>query len=149
LGVKSLELPAKAFVVCTCNGRTYKNLLQYQEHCFNDSEYLDTEQTLECVPCGRLFAAKKDCFNHLKSSPSHNGNVKFAKALLDLSRTNVADTDLSLSRAARSELMLFELTKYLIVCHTSSPAGFWRFKPHLIKFGPVGPLDQIRVHLIK
>jgi hypothetical protein len=54
-----------------------------------------------------------------------------------------------LSRAARSELRQFELTKYLIIYHFLSPAGFWSFRPLLIKFGPVGPLDQIRVHLIK
>jgi uncharacterized C2H2 Zn-finger protein len=91
LGVKSLELPAKAFVVCPCNGRTYSDLLQYQEHCLNDSEHLDTEQQLECVPCARVLASRKDFLNHLKGSPSHDRNVKFAKALLDLSRAN--DTD--------------------------------------------------------
>jgi uncharacterized C2H2 Zn-finger protein len=95
LGVKSLELPAKAFVVCPCNGRTYNDLVQYQEHCLNDSEHLDTEQQLECVPCARVFASRKDYFNHLKSSSSHEGNVKFAKALLDLSRAYDADPGLS------------------------------------------------------
>jgi hypothetical protein len=54
-----------------------------------------------------------------------------------------------LSSAARSELRLFELTNYFIICHILLPAGFWSFRPILIKFGPVGPLDQIRVHLIK
>jgi hypothetical protein len=29
LGVKSLELPAKAFVVCPCSGGTYNDLVQY------------------------------------------------------------------------------------------------------------------------
>jgi uncharacterized C2H2 Zn-finger protein len=95
LGVKSLELPAKAFVVCPCNGRTYNDLVQYQEHCLNDSEHLDTEQQLECVPCARVFASRKDYFNHLKSSPSHEGNVKFAKALLDLSRASDANPGLT------------------------------------------------------
>ena len=95
LGVKSLELPAKVFVVCPCNGRTYNDLVQYQEHCLNDSEHLDTEQQLECVPCARVFASRKDYFNHLKGSPSHDGNVKFAKAILDLSRANDADPGLS------------------------------------------------------
>jgi hypothetical protein len=65
LGVKSLELPAKAFVVCPCNGRTYNDLVQYQEHWLYDSEHLDTEQQLECVPCARVFASRKDYFNHL------------------------------------------------------------------------------------
>jgi hypothetical protein len=56
----------------------------------------------------------------------------------------------AMSRAARSELRLFELAIYLIVCHTSSPAGFFGvLGPILTKFGPVGPLDQIRVLLIK
>jgi hypothetical protein len=48
MGVKSLELLAKAFVVCPCNGRTYNDLVQYQEHCLHDSEHLDTEQQLKC-----------------------------------------------------------------------------------------------------
>jgi hypothetical protein len=56
LGVKSLERPDKAFVVCPCPGGTCKNLVQYQEHCLNDSENLDTEQQLECLPCARVFA---------------------------------------------------------------------------------------------
>jgi hypothetical protein len=86
LGVKSLEHPAKAFVVCICYGPTYNDLVQYQEQCLSDSEHLETEQTLEFVPCARVFAARKDYFNHLKSSPSHDGNVTFAKALLELSR---------------------------------------------------------------
>jgi uncharacterized C2H2 Zn-finger protein len=94
-GVKSLELPTKAFVVCPCNGRTYNDLVKYQEHCLNDSEHLDTEQQLECMPCARVFASRKDYFNHLKSSPSHDGNVKFAKALLGLSRAYDADPGLS------------------------------------------------------
>jgi hypothetical protein len=37
LGVKYVELPAKAFVVCPCNERTYKDLVQYHENCLNDS----------------------------------------------------------------------------------------------------------------
>jgi uncharacterized C2H2 Zn-finger protein len=91
LGVNSLELPAKAFVVCPCNGRNYNDLVQYQEHCYNDSEHLDTEKQLECVPCARVSALRKDYFKHLRGSPNHDGNVKFSKALLDLSRTNDAD----------------------------------------------------------
>jgi hypothetical protein len=75
-------------VVCPCNGRTYNDLIKYQEHCLNDSENLDTEQTLECVPCARVFAARQDYFNHLKISPSHDGISKFAKAPLNLSRAN-------------------------------------------------------------
>jgi hypothetical protein len=47
------------------------------------------------VPCARVFAARKDYFDHLKSSPSHDGNVKVSKALLDLSRPNDADSGLS------------------------------------------------------
>jgi hypothetical protein len=42
LGVKSLKLPAKAFVVCLWNGRIYKDLVQYQEHCLSNSGHLDT-----------------------------------------------------------------------------------------------------------
>jgi hypothetical protein len=45
------------------------------------------------VPCERVFAARKDYFN-LKSIPSLDGNLKFAKALLDLSRANDADPGL-------------------------------------------------------
>jgi hypothetical protein len=37
LGVKSLELHAKAFLVCPCNRRFYNNLVRYREHCLNDS----------------------------------------------------------------------------------------------------------------
>jgi hypothetical protein len=70
-------------------------MVQYQEHCLNDSEHLDTKKTLECVPCARVFAARKDCFSQLKSSHSHDGNVKFSKALLDLSLANDADPGLS------------------------------------------------------
>jgi uncharacterized C2H2 Zn-finger protein len=81
--------------VCPCNGRTYNNLLKYQKNCLNDSEHLDTEQMLECVPCARVFGARKEYFNHLKSSPSHDGNVTFSKALHDLSRDNDADRWLS------------------------------------------------------
>jgi hypothetical protein len=66
LGVKSLELPAKAFVVCLCNELTYKDLVQYQELCLNDSEHLGTEQQLECVPRASVFSLRKDYFNHLK-----------------------------------------------------------------------------------
>jgi hypothetical protein len=47
------------------------------------------------VPCARVFDARKDYLNHLKSSPSHDGNVKFAKALLDLSSANDAYPGLS------------------------------------------------------
>jgi hypothetical protein len=60
-----------------------------------------------------------------------------------------AQAEYNMSRAARSELRLFELTKYLIICHILSTAGFWSFRPLLIKFGPVGPPDQIKVQLIK
>jgi uncharacterized C2H2 Zn-finger protein len=81
-------------VVCRCNGRTYSDLLKYHEHFLNDSEHLNTEQQLECVHCARVFALRKDYCNHLRGSPSHDGNVNFAKALLDLSRTNDADTEL-------------------------------------------------------
>jgi hypothetical protein len=90
-----LELPAKALVVCSCNGRTFSDLVQYQGHCLNDSEYFETEQQLECVPCARVFDSRKDYFNHVKGSPSHDGNVKFAKALFDLSRANDAVPGLS------------------------------------------------------
>jgi hypothetical protein len=69
--------------------------MQYQEHYYNDSEHPDTEQKLECVPCARVFASRKDCFNHLKSSPSHDGNVMFAKALLDISRASDANLGLT------------------------------------------------------
>jgi uncharacterized C2H2 Zn-finger protein len=82
-------------VVRPCNGCTYNDLVQFQEHCLNDSEHLDTEQQLECVPCARVFASRKDYINHLNGSPSHDGNVKFAKALFDLSRANDADPGLS------------------------------------------------------
>jgi hypothetical protein len=95
LSIKSLELPAKAFVVCPCNGSTYNDLLQYQEHFLNDSEHLDTEKQLEYVPCARLIALRKDYFNHLRGSPNHDGNVKFAKALLNLSCANDSDPGLS------------------------------------------------------
>jgi uncharacterized C2H2 Zn-finger protein len=80
--------------VCLCNWRTCIDLVQYQEHCLNDSEHLDNEQTLECVPCARVFAARKDYLN-LKSSPSHDENVKFGKAILDLSSANDTNTGLS------------------------------------------------------
>jgi hypothetical protein len=46
------------------------------------------------VTCARVFALRKDYFNHLKGSPSQDGNVKFAKALHDLSRANDADLGL-------------------------------------------------------
>jgi hypothetical protein len=81
--------------VCPCNGRTYNDLIKNQENCLNASEHLDTEQTLECVPCARVLAARKDYFNHLKISPSHDGIAKFAKVLLDLSRANDANPGLS------------------------------------------------------
>jgi hypothetical protein len=46
------------------------------------------------VTCARFVAARKDNLNHLKSSPSHDESVKFAKALLDLSRANDPDPGL-------------------------------------------------------
>jgi hypothetical protein len=30
----------------------------------NESEHLDNEETLECLPCARVFAARKAYFNH-------------------------------------------------------------------------------------
>jgi hypothetical protein len=42
-----------------------------------------------------VFALRKDYFNHLRGSPDHGGNMKFAKALLDLSLANDADPGLS------------------------------------------------------
>jgi hypothetical protein len=68
--------------VCPCNGCTYKDLVGYQEHCLNDSEYLDTEK-LECVPFTRVFALRQDYFSLLKGRPNLDGNVNIAKALLD------------------------------------------------------------------
>jgi hypothetical protein len=94
LDVKFLELPAKMFVVCPYNGRTYSDLVQYKEHCLNDYEHLDTEHQLKCVPCARVFAWRRNYFNRLKGSPNHDGSAKFAKALLDLSRANDADPEL-------------------------------------------------------
>jgi hypothetical protein len=81
-------------MVCLCNGYTYNDVVQYQEHCLNDSEHLDTEQQLECVPCARVFVSK-DFLNHLRGSPNHDGNVKFAKAILDSFRANDVDPGLS------------------------------------------------------
>jgi hypothetical protein len=40
------------------------------------------------------IAAGKNYFNHLKSSPSHLANLKFAKEILDLFRANDADPGL-------------------------------------------------------
>jgi uncharacterized C2H2 Zn-finger protein len=82
-------------MVCPCHGSTYNDLVQYQKNCLNDSEDLDTEQKLDCMPCARVFDARKYYFSHLKSSPSHDGNVRFSKALLNLSRANDADPGLS------------------------------------------------------
>jgi uncharacterized C2H2 Zn-finger protein len=73
----------------------YSDLVQYQKHCIKDNEHLDTEQQLECAPCASVFALKEDYFNHLRDSSNHNGNVKFAKALIDFSRANDADPGLS------------------------------------------------------
>jgi hypothetical protein len=43
----------------------------------------------------RVFALRKDYLNHLRGSPNHDGNMQFAKALLDLSCANDSDPGLS------------------------------------------------------